>query len=184
MTVIVEFGLLLLALLALHWYLFWFIPTPLPQHINVFIPGADSSPSLNLDGFILVAFIITDLIIAQKRILYHNPEADVKLLTISGMLIGLIALPTFHAIRLLFADIEGPANFLKPYLRSVFGVLIYTTIFSFMIAFQLKTRRTGMLFLLIVIFVILVNLAKRFYGSNKQELSNSTPAYSLANFLN
>jgi 4-hydroxybenzoate polyprenyltransferase len=81
---------------------------------------------------------------------------SVPQLTYYGALICLIAELIYQAIRKSVEGVDSLASGIHYFLLSTAGMTIMGTVFSFFVAFQLKTKKTGWLILFIFLFVLVV----------------------------
>jgi hypothetical protein len=164
---VLKYSAILLIGLLIEWWLVTFSPINLPERLYVNLPGSDStnSPSVKVDGLLLVALILAVLITTLRRFLRANPNATIFKLTLIGTTICFLAEAIFQAIRQPFLNAEGVNEHLHYFLLGVIAITIFGAAFSFLIAFQLKTKKTGKLVGMIIGFVILVNIVKYFFPS-------------------
>jgi hypothetical protein len=153
-TVLTTFkyaGVLVLIALLQRWVLFYS-----PLNIPVYIPATP----ININGLLVATVRILILILMIKRIISEKPAFTIVELTLSGALAGLITEFVMQYIR----SFEDENDRLYHFLYGLIGMTFRDLILAFLVAFQLKTRRTGQLLLLIVvcsgIYVLLSMLLK------------------------
>ncbi|HEY8931606.1 MAG TPA: hypothetical protein VIM55_20560 [Mucilaginibacter sp.] len=150
LKIIAKFTFVLLGLLLTIWWLLFFTSIDLPTYIP--------HTPININGLLIIASIITILISALKRILKTKAGATVFDLFISGALISILAEGIFQIIKgMILIKEENDVS-----LVGLSGVALIEIILSFLIAFQIKTKKTGMLILFIVTMIALINLITRF----------------------
>jgi hypothetical protein len=147
-------GILLIGLLF-EWWLIFYSPLNLPKRIPL--------TPIKIDGLLLTALIISILIFSQKSFLKIYNDLSIFKLTLLGSSICFLAELFFQLIRQPTLNAEGFNEKSFYFFLGVIGVTLFGTIFSFFIAFQLKTKRTGILILMIILFIVLVNIIKYFF---------------------
>ncbi len=120
--------------------------------LSFYIPEYISPTKIRTNGLLIVCVSLALLIVAQKDILKFNFSTSITKLTFVGTAIVLIAEAAFQIIRV-FSFSE---NRIYHFLSGVFASVIFFSIISFLIAFQLKTKRTGMLILFTIIFLFVL----------------------------
>lgn len=100
----------------------------------------------------MIVCIIFLFITAEKKILRIYPEYTVLKLTLCGALIGFSAEIIYKAIQLYIGYVDGHGFF-----RGIIGIGIYQTVIAFLIAFQLKTKRTNQLIWFIIVIALFIN---------------------------
>ena len=121
---------------------------------NFNIPENIPSTPIHISGLTLIIIIITVLIFAQKSMIMTNPDARISELTFVGTLIGLFAEIFFQSVRVFTLEEDKLHYFLK----GVIGVTIAMAIISFLISFQIKTKKTNQLLLFIFLFLIVFKI--------------------------
>jgi hypothetical protein len=154
-TTLIKYSSVLLVALLIQWWLFLYAPLNLPKYIP--------STPFRLEGLLLFVTILLILISSQKEFLRQRPSISIYRLTTLGTIICLISETLFQAMRQPFLNTEELNERLQYFLTGVIGVSIFAAILSFFVAFQLKTRRTFHLVLMIISFIILLNLIKYFF---------------------
>lgn len=161
---IVKNSFILLIGLLVEWWLIWFSPLNLPERFSPFnFSGDTSAPSVKVSGLLLVGLILTVLIITLKRFLRANPDVSIFKLTILGTTVCLVAEIIFQTIRQPFLNADTFNDRLYYFLLGTFGVSIMGAAFSFFVAFQLKTKKTEQLILIIISFAIMMSILKHFF---------------------
>ena len=138
-------GILLIWRLILWWVMF-FSPFDIPE----LIPHTP----IKIYGLFIVGMILTILIFAEKEILRNNTQSKIVTLTLYGTAICFIMEIIFHVI-LTFTETSDKLYY---FIKGVTTTTILCAFLSFFIAFQLKTRRTKRLLLLIGIFFALFKI--------------------------
>lgn len=113
-------------------------------------------------GALILALVLPVYIIAQKSMLKSDATLKIVELVLISAVIGFISEFLFHVILLFI-------NAAEAFYRLVEQTLVTTVIFAFnffFVAFQLKTRRTGQLILLIVLCGVLLNIARWLFHWN------------------
>jgi hypothetical protein len=136
-------GILFLLLLA-EWWLLYLSPFNIPEHIP--------NTQIHIGGLLLVITIIFLLIIQMKSLLTSTPAASILKLTLIGTLTVFIAEVFFQFIRQLSLDSDIQTH-IYYFLLGTFGVSLFSAVIAALIAFQLKTKRTNLLLLFIVIIL-------------------------------
>jgi len=106
---------------------------------------------------------LTTMIIAHKQFLKINPDITILKLTIAGSLICLISETIFQILRQAIYD-NTLTDRIYYFALSTIGITIFGTVFSFFVAFQLKTNKTRHLVLFIVVFLVLINIVQVLRG--------------------
>ena len=122
--------------------------------------------TLNLSGLILVGLFLTSLILLQKGLLKTNPELTISKLTLLSLAMCFISEIFFQLFRILFQNIGSSTDKLYYITTSSVYSTLFGTALAFLIAFQLKTKKTKQLILLIVVFILIVNLIEYFRKIN------------------
>lgn len=141
-----------LVLLAVLLVIFWIF--------NIaYVPKRIANIPLNIDGLLIIIGVIFILISAEKRLLKYNIDSSILQLTMAGSIIMFSAELIFQAIRCCFFTYE---NNLQAFILAMLVNLGYGLFIAFLIAFQLKTRRTKQLIWFIIAFIIVCNVLIRF----------------------
>jgi len=152
-----KYSLLLLLGFAIEWWIIWYSPFNLPEYI----PGIP----IKVSSFFLSIIILTVFINAEKDYLKINANTTILELTYLGTIICFRAEVVFQLIRQPFLNAVTFSDHLYYYAIGVFIVTILCSLFSFLIAFQLKTKRTLILVFMIFSLSILMNVIKYFIPS-------------------
>jgi len=130
-------------------FLFW-----LDEYSSFGLPELVPYTPIKLYGTLIIGFTITILIIGEKAILKKDASTNVWQLTLLGLIMFVIAEVPFQVIRAFSFDSDRIGHFLHGFVTNS----IFMAFVSFFIAFQLKTKKTGKLILLIVGFAIVLKL--------------------------
>ncbi len=114
---------------------------------------------ISIVGILISGIIITTLIFAQKKILKLNPDSSILKLTMLGALICFISEFVFQIIRQATYHEDTIGERILDIAHGTFGVTLVATVFSFFIAFQLKTKKTIQLIILIVVVMSLLAIS-------------------------
>ncbi len=158
-VIFTKYSILLLAGFLISWWFLFYSPLDIPDYI----PGTP----IKIDGLILLSILITILFFSQKEFLKSQPELTLFKLTLIGTLICFSSEIVFQLIRQLTLDGYHPTERIRYFARGVFGVTIFAAVVSFLVAFQLKTKKTNKLVLMIIGFIVLVNLIRNFIGDSQ-----------------
>lgn len=150
-----KYGFLLLIGLIIEWWIVWYSPLNLPEKIP--------STPIRVDGILLIILFLIVFIKAEKDYLKANSEATILELTILGTVICLLAEIIFQLIRQPFLNAVAFSEHLYYYTIGVLVVTVFCAFLSFLVAFQLKTKQTFKLVLIIIGFVVLINGIKHFF---------------------
>jgi len=142
--------LFIIIITALWWILF--IST---LNIPEFIPHTP----IKLYGFCLIVVIITLFIITEKHLIKLQPEISIIKLTFIGATISFITEVVFQSI--LSTTLTSDKFYF--FCSGVITATIFETIISFLIAFQLKAKKTGLLIVFIITFCLLCKMMMFFY---------------------
>ncbi|MES2328304.1 MAG: hypothetical protein V4539_01795 [Bacteroidota bacterium] len=148
---LVKYSLILLVGIFIEWWIVWSSPLNLPQ----FIPGTP----IDIGGLLLTGLLLVTLIPALKEANKISSKT-ISQLTIFGALICFSAEIIFQPIRIFWLETHPLSDEFQFLLIGTIGVSLFASVFSFFIAFQLKTRKTKALIGLIVAFIIIVNIFK------------------------
>lgn len=144
--IIIKYSGILLIWILILWWAIFFSPFNIPE----LIPHTP----IKTYGLFFGTMILTTLIFAEKELLRNNAKLNIVTLTLIGTAICFTTEVIFQAI-LSSTDLS---NKLYHYVKGVTSTTMLCVFFPFFIAFQLKTKRTGLLLLFIVIFLILFKL--------------------------
>lgn len=152
--IVFKYSGLLLAGLCIIWWFCYLSPLNVPEYVP-YTP-------IRIYGALILALVLPVYIIAQKSMLKSDATLKIVELVLISAVIGFISEFLFHVILLFI-------NAAEAFYRLVEQTLVTTVIFafiSFFVAFQLKTRRTGQLILLIVLCGVLLNIARWLFHWN------------------
>jgi len=135
-------GILFIWLLLLWWALF-LSPIDIPE----FIPHTP----VRIYGLLIFAFTLTILIFAQKEALKKMPALNVGRLVLIGAAICFIK-EIFFQFILSFTE---PSDKLLYFIKGTISTTVFCAFLSFFVAFQLKTKKTNLLVLIIIGCLIL-----------------------------
>ncbi|RPD39496.1 hypothetical protein EG028_20475 [Chitinophaga barathri] len=142
---ILKYSLILLAGFLLHWWIFNFSSLSIPENIP--------ATPIKVYGLSKLAWIITILIFFQKGLLKAKPERGILTLTLLGTYVYFIADVIFKVFMIsIVMSAETTGEDIYFYLYNSIVMILFATILSFFVAFQLKTKRTLLLSVLIVAF--------------------------------
>jgi len=144
---IIFSGLLLIGLLF-EWWLLYFSGLNIPGHI--------SNTPINVGGLLLIALFLTILIIFIKKLVIQNSSFSIFRLTLAGTIICFIAEFVFQLIKLSTENGDTLKDRLVDFCIGVTGITFFGGVLSFLVSYQIKTRKTGMLFLFIILFMALI----------------------------
>jgi hypothetical protein len=147
---IIKFSSILLISLLAEWWLTKYSPL----HLPVYIPHTP----IRISGLLLMALLVFVLIIFQKNFLRRYPEKTIFQLTITSGLICLLSEIIFQLIRQQTLDSNSFVDRINNVTRGTIGMTIFGAIISFLVAFQIKTKKTGQLILIIIGIMVLSNL--------------------------
>jgi hypothetical protein len=145
------------SILLLIGLLFWFWLTRLS---NLDIP--EFIGNIPISGLILLGLFIAVVILLQKELLKTTTELTITKLTLLSSLTCFISETLFHLFRILYQDIGTLTDKLYYFTISSVYSTLFGTALAFLIAFQLKTKKTRQLILLIVVFLLIVSLIQYF----------------------
>lgn len=132
--IILKFSFILLIGLLFNWWLNKFSPLNLPQNIP--------RTPIRIGGLLLMILIISVLIVFQKKLLKKYPEKSIfQLTTLSGF-VCLISETIFQLLRQPTLDSDFWGDRIENFAVGTIGITILGTIISFLIAFQIKTKKT------------------------------------------
>jgi len=151
---IIKYSTTLLLLLIFHWWLFRFSSFNIPE----FIPKTP----IPISGLILFTSILTTLIFMLRELYQLSPDISILKLSLYGALICFISESVFQTIK--ETTIECSLNdHLYYFTFATLGITAYGAILSFLIAFQLKTKKTNWLILFIVFLALVSNFIDRYW---------------------
>ncbi len=120
--------------------------------LTFYIPEYIPTTKIKVNGLLIVCVSVALLIFAQKGILKLDSSTGIIRLTLVGAAIILIAETGFQIIRVFSFDDNKVYHFLS----GVIATVAFFSIISLFVAFQLKTKRTGLLILFIIVFLFVL----------------------------
>lgn len=144
----IIFSALLLVGLLIEWWLLYFSGLNIPGHIP--------NTPINVGGLLLIALLLTILIIFIKLLVKQNSSFSTFRLTLAGAIICFIAEFVFQFIKLLTENGDTLKDRLVDFCTGVIVITFFGGVLSFFVSFQIKTRKTGMLLLFIILFMVLI----------------------------
>lgn len=105
-----------------------------------------------------MVLFVTILVFGQKEFLRAEPELGIFKLTLLGTLICFSESVFFHAANQIPLMGEPFSARMEFFLRNLLIITPFAAFLSFFVAFQLKTKRTTLLVLMIIGFMLLINL--------------------------
>ncbi|MBX3240190.1 MAG: hypothetical protein KIT80_02955 [Chitinophagaceae bacterium] len=144
---IIFSGLLLIGLLF-EWWLLDFSGLNIPEHIP-YTP-------INVSGFLLLVLLLTILIVFIKKLVRQDSSFSIFRLTLTGAIACFIAEFVFQFIKLLVENGNLLKGRLIDFCAGVIGIAFLSTVLSFFVSYQVKTRKTGILLLLIILFMAFI----------------------------
>lgn len=148
--------LLLLGELLAWWILF---------HSSMDIPEYIPETPLKISGLIRMVLFVTILVFGQKEFLRAKPDIDIFKLTLLGTLICFTEAVFFHAANQIPLMGEPFSTRMEFFLRNLLIITTFAAFLSFFVAFQLKTKKTNLLILMIIGFILLINLLQYLFPS-------------------
>jgi hypothetical protein len=151
--IITKYSVILFIWVLLLWWALFLSPFDVPEYIP-YTP-------IKIYGLAFTAFILTILILSHKEALRKIPG-----LSISGLIF--IGTAICFIMELLFQFTQSftlTSDKLRYFVSGVKITTIYGAILSFLIAFQLKTKRTNLLLLFIVIIFLLFKVLTMVFPS-------------------
>lgn len=116
------------------------------------IPEYIPHTPITISGVMFSTILIGMCIGAEKRILNLQPHLSVVKLTFYGAAMGCLAELTYQGLRYSFV----PSDRLNNFFAGMLVIAATVTIISWLTAFQLKTGRTKMLIIYIIIICLLI----------------------------
>ena len=156
-SIILKYSAIILPFELIVWYLREYTSLNIPEYFP--IPGI---PPVSVSGTLLMAAFITVLILSQKQILIIDPNTSVYKLTFTGTAIAFLSETVCQTIKQLIY-IESIVQHINEFLHTIIGLSMYVTFISFLVAFQLKTKKTRVLIVFIVVFIIVCNIVMRLF---------------------
>lgn len=149
-TILIYSLILFLSLLLVYWILFFS-----PLNIPILIPNT----KIYFIGVLNFAVTLPILIFSLKNYLKTNQSASIVLLVLTGMLITFLSKTGVQATRVfVFGD-----DTIYQSILTIIRTVIFFTIISFFVAFQLKTKRTKWLLAFIILFIAVYDTINYFH---------------------
>jgi hypothetical protein len=146
-NIIIKFSGLLVVLLLIEWWLLFFSNLPIP----FLIPNTP----INISGLLLIITIVSILIFLHKKAFSINSSFGIWKLTLFGTITCFFSEVIFQTARLPTLSADTWPERIYYFLLGVASITFFGAIFSFLIAFQIKTRKTKLLLLFIALFLTL-----------------------------
>jgi predicted membrane channel-forming protein YqfA (hemolysin III family) len=127
------------------------------------VPDKIPLTPIKIHGLILVGLLLTILILVQKKLLKSQPATTITKLTFLGLLICFSSEVIFQTLRQTTLKTETLKERIFYFFLGVISITIFGTVISFLTAFQLKTKKTGQLIIMIIGFLVFINLINRFF---------------------
>jgi hypothetical protein len=150
-TLIIKYSLILSVTLIAIWWLLFFSPFGIPEYI----PGTP----IKFNGALMSIAIIATSIGIEKEFIRLQPNVSFIRLALAGTIISFVSEMIFKIV----SSIATNDNTFYSFLRGVFVITIFGAIISSLIAFQLKTKRTGQLILIIITASILISVINQIW---------------------
>lgn len=148
---IIIYSIVELVLLSITLYMFDLSDLNIPEYIPL--------TPLRTSGLIFSTILIGLCIGAEKRILRLQPDLSIIKLSFYGAAAGCLAELSYQGLRYSLL----PSDRLNNFFTGMLVVIATTGVISWLTAFQLKTRRTTMLIVFIVIIGLLIRLLEHFH---------------------
>jgi len=139
----------------------WWVLTLSPLNIPEYIPGT----SIKIDGALLILTLVAVISLLCKTLLKLDSIMSVLKLTLLGALVCFNAELVFQLIRQGTADNVSIGEKVTGFFRGLFVDVSLCITICFLTAFQIKTKKTGLLMLFIVLLLLLINLLRKHYGA-------------------
>jgi hypothetical protein len=151
--IVLTSGIFFVLFLA-EWWFFYSSALNIPEYIP--------NTQIHIGGLALIITIILLFIWEFKRLLRIQPPLSIWKLAFSGTLTVFIAEVLFQTLRQFYMNIDTPGGRLYNFILGALGISLFSFVLGFLIAFQLKTKRTSILFLLIILVFILIYITKKY----------------------
>jgi hypothetical protein len=145
-VIIIKYTSILLLTSVIIWWVCFYSSFNIP----IYIPHIP----LKIYGLCLTVLVFTTLILAQKESLKENQTLTITGLTLVGTVIAFISQVIFQFI----ISFTNEYDKLYYFIKGTISITILYAVFSFFVAFQLKTKRTGMLIFYILIFFVVFKI--------------------------
>ncbi len=153
--IIIKYSVILLVALLIEWWVTSLSSLSIPDYFNIY------KTPINVSGLFLIVILITTLRLVIKSVIKTDPDTSIYKLTLMGTIICFLSEVVFQIVR----QFTLTTDRLYYFLLGTLGITVFGTVFSFFIAYQLKTKKTGHILLFIVGFIIIVNIIKYFFPS-------------------
>jgi ABC-type cobalamin transport system permease subunit len=144
-AIIIRYAIAMLAGMLAIWYLTFYTSLPIPEYIP--------KTPIKSYGLLLGALIITLLILALKKLNPTDPTLTIAQLTFYGAAMAFITQVFFQFVLMFTNEVDR----LYYYITGVVFNTLFDAAIAFLIAFQLKTKRTRTLICFIIGFVLLID---------------------------
>ncbi len=145
-----KFSFFLLFGQLIIWWLFFYSPFQIEIKPFIF--------PINIHGLALFIQMLTVIIYAEKNVLKLVPKSTIQKLTSVGTIIVLCSEIIFQTIRQVTTDADNLNERLYYFFYSVIGMTLLGALISFMVAYQLITKNTSKLLLIILAVILFINL--------------------------
>jgi len=136
--IVAKYSVLLFVWLLLLWWALFYSPIDVPEYIP--------HTPIKIFGFAFCAFTLTILILSQKEALRKLPDLKIVHLTLTGAAICFFMDVCFQLVL----SFTFTSDKLRHFISAVGVSTILGAVLSFFVAFQLKTKKTGLLILFII----------------------------------
>jgi hypothetical protein len=140
-------GILLLGLLF-EWWILYFSKLNIDRHFP-YTP-------IDIGGLLLIVLLLTTLIVFIKKVIKQNSSLNFFQLTLAGTSVCFVSEFVFQFIKLLTENGEPLKDRLVEFCIGVIGITFFCSVLSFLVSYQIKTRKTGMLLLFIILFMVFI----------------------------
>lgn len=148
---IIFSGILLIGFVFEYWLLY-FSGLIIPEHIP-YTP-------INIGGLLILISMLTTLIIFIKKLHRQNSSLSVFRMTLLGSIVCLIAEFIFQLIKLATNNYDALKDRVIESGAGVISITFFGAILSFFVAYQIRTRRTRILLLFIILFIAIFLFVK------------------------
>lgn len=144
---ILSYALLLLSGFILLFYLYPYLPEKIP-HTPIIIHGA-----------LIWVLVISIIILVSKKLKSQNENIQYGELILTAMLVTMLSELTFQIIRQFTMEIDTFGARLVTIGKATFTFGVLSLLISFFTAYQLKTKKTETLILMIIGTLIIAKFA-------------------------
>lgn len=152
---IIKYSAILTVALLFNWWLFTFSSINIPE----FIPKTP----IPISGLFLFTVILTSIILIQKKALKSLPEISISKLSFLGSTVCFLSEIVFQSIRQTSISANTFNERLYYFALGVIGITLFGIVLSFFVAFQLKTKKTDLLILFIIVFLFILRIIDRYW---------------------